>query len=62
MAQKDTGNSCKHVGYDEFNPVSWPSQCAPNKSDWIELDRGICGAENYPYPEQFWACSDISIY
>eukprot|EP00904_Undaria_pinnatifida_P004815 jgi/Undpi1/1463/HiC_scaffold_11.g04854.m2 len=60
-----TGNSCKHIGYDEFNPESWPSKCAPNKSDWIELDRGICGTENYPwgdvYPEQFWACSDISI-
>ena len=62
---KDTGNTCKHVGYDEFNPKSWPSQCAPDKSDWVELYRGICGTENYPYgevyPEQFWACSDISI-
>ena len=57
----DTGNSCKHVGYDEFEPESWPSDCAPNKSDWIELDRKICGEDQDTYPEEFWGCADISI-
>ncbi|CAN0216028.1 unnamed protein product, partial [Ascophyllum nodosum] len=56
-----TGNSCKHVGYDEFEPESWPSDCAPNKSDWIELDRKICGEDQDTYPEEFWGCADISI-
>ncbi|CAN0061871.1 unnamed protein product [Ectocarpus sp. 4 AP-2014] len=26
-----TGNTCYHIGYEEFNPPSWPSACAPNK-------------------------------
>lgn len=60
----DTGNACKHEGYEEFNPPSWPSECAPNKEDWIQLDRYICG-EGGPtgisYPEEFWACSDFAI-
>ncbi|CAM9970743.1 unnamed protein product, partial [Hapterophycus canaliculatus] len=55
-----TGNSCKHIGYDEFNPPSWPGSCAPDKEDWIELDRYICGT-NEVYPEEFWACSDIAL-
>ncbi|CAM9309077.1 unnamed protein product [Ectocarpus sp. 8 AP-2014] len=55
-----TGNSCKHVGYEEFEPASWPSACAPEKHDWIELDRYLCG-ENGSYPEEFWACADFSI-
>ncbi|CAM9604115.1 unnamed protein product, partial [Ectocarpus sp. 12 AP-2014] len=55
-----TGNACKHIGYEEFNPPSWPSTCAPNKSDWIELNRYMCGEEG-AYPEEFWACSDISL-
>ena len=41
----DTGNSCKHIGYDEFDPPSWPGSCAPDKSDWIELNRYICGEQ-----------------
>ncbi|CAM9620047.1 unnamed protein product [Ectocarpus fasciculatus] len=49
-----------HIGYEEFNPPSWPGTCAPNKSDWIELNRSICG-EDGAYPEEFWACSDISL-
>lgn len=48
------------MGYDEFEPASWPSVCAPNKSDWIELNRYICGV-NGVYPEEFWNCADISI-
>ncbi|CAM9961951.1 unnamed protein product, partial [Ectocarpus sp. 12 AP-2014] len=55
-----TGNSCKHVGYEEFEPTSWPSACAPDKHDWIELDRYLCG-ENGSYPEEFWACADFAI-
>lgn len=56
----DTGNACKHPGYDEFEPASWPSKCAPQKEDWIVLNRYICG-EDGSYPEEFWACSDIAI-
>lgn len=56
----DTGNTCKHVGYDEFDPPSWPSECAPDKEDWIELDRYVCGTHS-KYPEEFWACSDIRL-
>ncbi|CAM9455943.1 unnamed protein product, partial [Laminaria digitata] len=55
-----TGNSCKHIGYDEFEPGSWPGQCASSKDKWVELNRSICG-EGDAYPEEFWACSDISI-
>eukprot|EP00903_Cladosiphon_okamuranus_P005577 g5551.t1 len=55
-----TGNSCKHQGYAEFNPDSWGSSCAPNKSDWINEDVGFCG-EGDNYPEEFWNCADISI-
>ncbi|CAM9378424.1 unnamed protein product, partial [Ectocarpus sp. 8 AP-2014] len=55
-----TGNTCKHIGYEEFNPPSWPSSCAPNKWDWIELDRYVCGTRGR-YPEEFWACSDFSM-
>lgn len=58
--ETDTGNTCKHIGYDEFNPPSWPGSCAPNKEDWIELNRYVCGT-NEAYPEEFWACSDISL-
>lgn len=60
MICQDTGNSCKHVGYEEFEPDSWPSACAPDKHDWIELDRYLCG-ENGSYPEEFWACADFAI-
>lgn len=57
----DTGNSCKHIGYDEFNPPSWNSECAPSKSDWINDKLDVCGGDNDIYPEEFWACSDIEI-
>lgn len=56
----DTGNSCYHPGYDEFNPPSWPGKCAPNKEDWITLDPGMCG-DGDSYPEEFWNCADIAI-
>eukprot|EP00903_Cladosiphon_okamuranus_P021001 g19293.t1 len=55
-----TGNDCKHPGYDEFNPPSWPSECAPNKEDWIATNRRLCG-EDGSYPEEFWSCSDFAI-
>ena len=56
-----TGNRCKHIGYDEFNPDSWNSECAPDTEDWISPDtRGLCGVAK-SYPEEFWACSDITI-
>ena len=56
----DTGNSCQHQGYAEFNPASWPSSCAPNKEDWINEAVGFCG-DGDAYPEEFWNCADISI-
>eukprot|EP00752_Nemacystus_decipiens_P006569 g5915.t1 len=56
-----SGSRCRHVGYDEFDPPSWPSECAPNKEDWIDMSRpSICG-ERSVYPEEFWNCADISI-
>ncbi|CAM9643894.1 unnamed protein product [Ectocarpus sp. 13 AM-2016] len=55
-----TGNSCKHEGYAEFNPESWPSSCAPSKADWINEVVGQCG-DGDAYPEEFWNCADISI-
>lgn len=56
----DTGNSCKHQGYAEFNPTSWPSDCAPAKEDWINEVVGQCG-EGDRYPEEFWNCADVEI-
>ncbi|CAM9846398.1 unnamed protein product, partial [Laminaria digitata] len=56
----DTGNSCKHQGYEEFNPPSWPSKCAPTKADWINEVVGQCG-DGDAYPEEFWNCADIEI-
>ncbi|CAN0101493.1 unnamed protein product [Ectocarpus sp. 6 AP-2014] len=55
-----TGNTCHHIGYEGFNPPSWPSACAPNKEDWVDTTGEACGQEGY-YPEEFWACSDFSI-
>ncbi|CAM9570586.1 unnamed protein product, partial [Ascophyllum nodosum] len=55
-----TGNTCNHVGYDEFDPSSWPSECAPDKDNWIRPNLKICG-EGDKYPEEFFSCSDISI-
>lgn len=57
----DTGNSCRHPGYDEFQgPDTWPSTCAPSKSDWINGVVGLCG-DGDAYPEEFWNCADIEI-
>ncbi|CAM9875438.1 unnamed protein product, partial [Ectocarpus sp. 13 AM-2016] len=55
-----TGNRCKHIGYDEFDPPSWNSECAPTTADWIDTDMGICGVAK-SYPEEFWQCSDIAL-
>lgn len=51
-----TGNRCKHLGYDDFDPASWNSECAPNTEDWIhvpEITNGdrTCGTEKSRYPE-----------
>lgn len=56
--QPDTGNSCKHPGYDDFDPPSWPGSCAPAKENWIQTSLGLCGEEGR-YPEEFWNCADI---
>lgn len=57
----DAANNCKHVGYDEFEPASWPSSCAPSKSQWVLTEKRIlCGTDG-AYPEEFWQCSDIKI-
>lgn len=55
----DTGNSCKHPGYDDFNPTSWPSQCATTKDDWVKTNLGVCGEDDNNYPEEFFNCADI---
>ncbi|CAM9648942.1 unnamed protein product, partial [Ectocarpus fasciculatus] len=56
-----TGHKCYHPGYEEFNPPSWGSECAPNKSDWIDLSIDYCGDNEWNLAEEFWACSDIAI-
>eukprot|EP00903_Cladosiphon_okamuranus_P006012 g5932.t1 len=60
-----TGQNCYHIGYLEFNPPSWNSECAPNKEDWVNLSedhlrRGPCGVSN-AYPQEFWSCADIAL-
>lgn len=55
---------CRHIGYDEFEPPSWPGACAPNKEDWIIQDTirpDLCGDRDRAYSEEFWICSDIEI-
>ena len=58
-----TAHKCPYIGYDEFNPRSWPSACAPEKDDWMRTSGAICGTSSgMPnYPEEFWNCSDIKI-
>ncbi|CAN0166527.1 unnamed protein product, partial [Hapterophycus canaliculatus] len=58
-----TGNRCKHIGYDTFDPPSWNSTCANSTEDWIDTAPGLCGvADGYSeYTEEFWGCSDIAI-
>lgn len=56
----ETGHKCQHIGYEEFEPSSWPSDCAPNKEDWIRLNGKLCGEED-AYPQEFWNCADIAI-
>jgi len=55
-----TGNRCKHVGYDDFDPPSWNSECAPTTDAWVDTGMSICGV-GQSYPEEFWGCSDIAI-
>lgn len=57
----DAANNCKHVGYDEFEPASWPGSCAPSKSDWVLTENRILCGTNGAYPEEFWQCSDIRL-
>ena len=45
-----TAHRCKHIGYDEFDPPSWNSECAPDKADWIPDDDRLCGLD-WDYPE-----------
>eukprot|EP00752_Nemacystus_decipiens_P005992 g5411.t1 len=61
MMRYFSGNTCKHPGYDEFNPPSWPSDCAPNKEDWIDTDAGECRRPNARWGNVFMGCSDIAI-
>ena len=56
----DSGRGCKSPGYDEFNPTSWGSECAPNKEDWIAVNGGECRKPG-KYGNVFWQCSDITL-
>ena len=64
-----TAHRCPHIGYDDFNPPSWPSDCAPDKDAWVTYGyrepEAICGTmtsyHSINYPEEFWNCSDIKI-
>ncbi|CAM9710120.1 unnamed protein product, partial [Ectocarpus sp. 13 AM-2016] len=49
-----------HIGYEEFNPSSWPSACGLNKEHWVDTTGEASGQRGYS-PEEFWACSDFSI-
>ena len=40
------GVNCRHTGYDEFDPPSWNSDCAPTTDDWIYPAYGVCGPSN----------------
>ena len=57
----DSGKGCKSPGYDEFNPPSWPSECAPNKEDWIATGSAECRKPGAKYGNVFWQCSDIAL-
>lgn len=61
QTQTVTGHKCRHPGYEEFNPPSWPGECAPNKEDWITLEPEYCGDKEWIYAEEFWGCADFSI-
>lgn len=56
----DTSNSCVPPGYDDFNPDSWNSECAPTKADWFNPGVGPCG-DGDKYPEEYWNCADVTI-
>ena len=58
---EDSGKGCKSPGYDEFNPPSWPSKCAPNKEDWIATSSAECRKPGAKYGNVFWQCSDIAL-
>lgn len=57
---QDSGKGCKYPGYDEFNPTSWGSQCAPTKEDWIAVSSGVCSKPG-KYGNVFWNCADIEL-
>ncbi|CAM9480330.1 unnamed protein product [Sphacelaria rigidula] len=56
-----SGKGCKSRGYDEFEPDSWPSVCAPNKEDWIAVDSHECQQPDRTWGNLFWACTDITL-
>ena len=56
----DSGKGCRYPGYDEFNPTSWGSECAPDKLDWIAISSGECRRPG-KYGNVFWNCSDIEL-
>ena len=65
-----TGHRCAHIGYADFDPSSWPSDCAPDTDDWMlypgmQEPESICGTlttyHSINYAEEFWNCSDITI-
>lgn len=58
---EDSGKGCKSRGYDEFEPDSWPSVCAPNKEDWIAVDSHECQQPDRTWGNLFWACTDITL-
>lgn len=57
----DSGAGCKSPGYDEFNPPSWPSECAPDKEDWIATGSHNCNQPGRTWGNLFWNCADIAI-
>ncbi|CAM9637939.1 unnamed protein product [Ectocarpus sp. 4 AP-2014] len=61
MMRYHSGAGCKSPGYDEFTPDSWPSECAPDKEDWIATGSHDCNSPGREWGNLFWNCADIAI-
>lgn len=57
----DSGKGCRSPGYEEFNPSSWPSECAPDKEDWIAVTSHPCNSVDREWGNIFWNCADITL-
>ncbi|CAM9974029.1 unnamed protein product, partial [Pylaiella littoralis] len=61
MMRYHSGKGCRSPGYEEFNPSSWPSECAPDKEDWIAVTSHPCNSVDREWGNIFWNCADITL-